>query len=63
MKVSCLGKNNSFQYYISNRALFIEMYHNNLDEPEVLEVLSRMPALHVLNLMGNPIVRKTIDYR
>ena len=39
------------------------MYHNNLDEPEVLEVLSRMPALHVLNLMGNPIVRKTIDYR
>ena len=63
MKVSCLGKNNSFQYCISNRALFIEMYHNNLDEPEVLEVLSRMPALHVLNLMGNPIVRKTIDYR
>ena len=40
-----------------------EMYHNNLDEPEVLEVLSRMPSLHVLNLMGNPIVRKTVDYR
>ena len=40
-----------------------DLSNNNLDDPEVLEVLSRMPELHVLNLMGNPILRKTIDYR
>ena len=43
--------------------LYSDLSHNNLDEPEVLVVLSRMPGLHVLNLMGNPIIRKTVDYR
>ena len=39
------------------------MSYNNLDEPEVIDVLSKMASLHVLNLIGNPILRKTIDYR
>merc|ERR1712038_1428208 len=28
-----------------------------------MEVLARMKSLHVLNMIGNPLPRKTIDYR
>ena len=30
---------------------------------DVLEVLAKMPELHVLTSTGNPIIRKTRDYR
>ena len=39
------------------------MSYNNLEEPEIITVLSVMVSLHVLNLIGNPILRKTVDYR
>ena len=41
----------------------LDLSYNNLDDPEVMEVLSRMISLHVLNLIGNPLLRKTVDYR
>ena len=43
--------------------LYLDLSYNNLDDPEVVEVLSRMLSLHVLNLIGNPLLRKTLDYR
>ena len=41
----------------------LDLSNNNLDEPEVLDILSRIPNLRVLNIMGNPVVRKTKEYR
>ncbi len=42
----------------------LDLSHNSLDESEVMEdVLSSMENLRVLTYMGNPIVRKTRDYR
>ena len=40
-----------------------DLSYNSLDEPEVMEVLARMESLHVLNMIGNPLVRKTVDWR
>ena len=39
------------------------MSYNNLSDPDVMEVLAKMQSLHVLNMIGNPLLRKTIDYR
>ena len=39
------------------------MSYNNLSDPDVIEVLAKMQSLHVLNMIGNPLLRKTIDYR
>ena len=41
----------------------LDLSYNTLDEPEIISVLSVMVSLHVLNLIGNPILRKTVDYR
>ena len=41
----------------------LDLSYNNLDEPQIISVLSVMASLHVLNLIGNPILRKTVDYR
>ena len=41
----------------------LDISYNSLEEPEVLEVLAKMPELHVLTSTGNPIIRKTRDYR
>ena len=41
----------------------LDLSHNSLDGAEVLSVLGSMVNLHVLVLQGNPIVRKTKDYR
>ena len=41
----------------------LDISYNSLEEPDVLEVLAKMPELHVLTSTGNPIIRKTRDYR
>ena len=41
----------------------LDLSHNSLDGSEVLSVLGAMENLHVLVLLGNPIVGKTKDYR
>ena len=51
----------------------LDISYNSLEEAEVrpvtlqgvqvLEVLARMPELHVLTSTGNPIIRRTRDYR
>ena len=41
----------------------LDISYNSLEEAEVLEVLAKMPELHVLTSTGNPIIRKTRDYR
>ncbi|CAL8333284.1 unnamed protein product [Boreogadus saida] len=41
----------------------LDMSHNLLSDPEILAVLESMPRLHVLNLMGNNVVRKIENYR
>ena len=41
----------------------LDLSHNALDGSEVLSVLGAMENLHVLVLLGNPIVGKTKDYR
>ena len=39
------------------------MSYNSLEGMEVVDVLARMKSLHVLNMTGNPLPRKTVDYR
>lgn len=42
----------------------LDLSHNSIDETEVMtSVLHQMENLKVLTYMGNPIVRKTKDYR
>ncbi|CAL8349816.1 unnamed protein product [Arctogadus glacialis] len=41
----------------------LDMSHNLLSDPEILAVLESMPRLHVLNLMGNNVVKKIENYR
>ena len=51
----------------------LDISYNSLEDAEVgllalqtlqvLEVLARMPELHVLTSTGNPIIRRTKDYR
>lgn len=42
----------------------LDISNNSLDNPDCIEdVLSYMPSLKVLILMGNPLVKKTINYR
>lgn len=41
----------------------LDLSNNHLDNPLIVQVLSRMPGLRVLNLMGNPVIRKIPAYR
>uniref|UniRef100_UPI0037E99BDC dynein axonemal assembly factor 1 n=1 Tax=Semicossyphus pulcher TaxID=241346 RepID=UPI0037E99BDC len=41
----------------------LDLSHNMLYDPEILNVLEAMPELRVLNLMGNDIVKKIPNYR
>lgn len=41
----------------------LDLSNNHIDDPLIVRVLSRMPGLRVLNLMGNPVIRKIPAYR
>ncbi|KAI9138782.1 hypothetical protein BKA69DRAFT_1089989 [Paraphysoderma sedebokerense] len=41
----------------------LDLSHNKLEDPEIYDIFADMPNLAVLNLMGNPIVPKTKQYR
>ncbi|XP_029464531.1 dynein assembly factor 1, axonemal isoform X3 [Rhinatrema bivittatum] len=41
----------------------LDLSHNMLDDPNILSVLEVMPHLHVLNLMGNEVIKKISNYR
>lgn len=41
----------------------LDLSNNHIDDVLIVEVLARMPGLRVLNLMGNPVIRKVPAYR
>ncbi|KAG7468637.1 hypothetical protein MATL_G00145230 [Megalops atlanticus] len=41
----------------------LDLSHNKLCDPDILTVLEAMPDLRVLNLMGNEVIRKILNYR
>ncbi|KAJ7408979.1 Dynein assembly factor 1, axonemal [Willisornis vidua] len=41
----------------------LDLSHNNLSDPSIVTVLETMPNLHVLNLMGNQVIKKITNYR
>lgn len=41
----------------------IDLSHNNLEDPCIIDVLEKLPELSVLNLMGNPVIKKIKNYR
>ncbi|XP_069824569.1 dynein axonemal assembly factor 1 isoform X3 [Dendropsophus ebraccatus] len=41
----------------------LDLSHNKLDDPAVVDILEKMPNLHVLNLMGNELIKKIPNYR
>lgn len=41
----------------------LDLSNNHIEEPLIVQVLGRMPELRVLNLMGNPVIRKIPAYR
>ncbi|XP_006888939.1 PREDICTED: dynein assembly factor 1, axonemal [Elephantulus edwardii] len=46
-----------------SRLCVLDLSHNKLSDPEILGVLEHMPHLRVLNLMGNPVVKRIPSYR
>nr|XP_008984548.3 dynein axonemal assembly factor 1 [Callithrix jacchus] len=45
------------------RLCVLDLSHNKLSDPEILNVLECMPDLRVLNLMGNPVISHIANYR
>lgn len=41
----------------------LDLANNHIEDPLIVEVLGKMPGLRVLNLMGNPVIRKIPAYR
>lgn len=41
----------------------LDMANNHIDDPLIVQVVGKMPELRVLNLMGNPVIRKIPAYR
>lgn len=41
----------------------LDLSNNHIQDPLIVQTLSRMPGLRVLNLMGNPVIRKIPSYR
>ncbi|NXG10254.1 DAAF1 factor, partial [Sakesphorus luctuosus] len=41
----------------------LDLSHNSLSDPSIVTVLETMPNLHVLNLMGNEVIKKIANYR
>ncbi|NXC68589.1 DAAF1 factor, partial [Anhinga anhinga] len=41
----------------------LDLSYNNLSDPSIITILETMPNLHVLNLMGNQVIKKISNYR
>ncbi|KAK3742368.1 hypothetical protein QZH41_019296 [Actinostola sp. cb2023] len=41
----------------------VDLSYNKIDDPGVIDVFAEMSNLHVLNLMGNPVIKKIKNYR
>ncbi|CAG9767812.1 unnamed protein product [Ceutorhynchus assimilis] len=41
----------------------LDLANNHIEEPLIVQILGNMPGLRVLNLMGNPVIRKIPAYR
>ena len=41
----------------------LDLSNNRIDDPQIVDVLAKMPNLHVLNLMGNPVIKDIRNYR
>ncbi|OWA54466.1 Dynein assembly factor 1, axonemal [Hypsibius exemplaris] len=41
----------------------LDLSHNRLDDPRIVDVLAAMPSLGVLNLTGNPVASRIPNYR
>ncbi|NXT90738.1 DAAF1 factor, partial [Anhinga rufa] len=41
----------------------LDLSYNNLSDPSIITILETMPNLHVLNLMGNQVIKKIANYR
>ncbi|XP_033102634.1 dynein assembly factor 1, axonemal-like isoform X2 [Anneissia japonica] len=46
-----------------NHLSILDLSHNRLNDPAIFDVLGNMKNLRVLNLMGNPIIKSTKNYR
>lgn len=41
----------------------IDLSHNSLEDPCMIDILEKLPELSVINLMGNPVIKKIKNYR
>jgi dynein assembly factor 1 len=41
----------------------LDVSHNRIDDVEIIDILSQMPDLRVLTLVGNPVIKKVRYYR
>ena len=41
----------------------LDLANNHVEDPLIVETLSKMPGLRVLSIMGNPVIRKIPSYR
>ncbi|KFQ29294.1 Dynein assembly factor 1, axonemal, partial [Merops nubicus] len=60
--LSCLKVLQTLQIAYNNISV-LDLSHNNLSDPRIVTILETMPNLRVLNLMGNPVIKKIANYR
>lgn len=41
----------------------LDLSHNRIDDPSIIDIFEKMPNLKVVNLMGNPMLKKVRFYR
>ncbi|KAJ3017806.1 UNVERIFIED_CONTAM: Dynein assembly factor 1, axonemal [Siphonaria sp. JEL0065] len=41
----------------------LDLSHNQIEDPEIIEIFEKMPELTVLNIMSNPVIPKIPNYR
>eukprot|EP00058_Branchiostoma_floridae_P007265 XP_002592753.1 hypothetical protein BRAFLDRAFT_201812 [Branchiostoma floridae] len=41
----------------------LDLSHNKINDPRVIDILADMESLRVVNLMGNPVIKKIPNYR
>ncbi|CAK8688748.1 unnamed protein product [Clavelina lepadiformis] len=59
-----ISSKEALQHLVECEAISVlDLSHNHIEDPDVIDVFEAMPNLRVLNLMGNPVIKKIRFYR
>ncbi|CAM9113563.1 unnamed protein product, partial [Discosporangium mesarthrocarpum] len=64
LSYNCLRSADDLRHVLQCPSLqTLDLQHNRIDDPQVVEVVAAMPDLRVLYLQGNPVIKKIQHYR